>query len=355
MKRPLIYILLVGAFFHATLASSQQAAAEDPASWSASPRPNGRRVIVYYQHHWPLQDPNIPPSQWGDYVSPLPLIGSATHVMLAAVHLNDINGPIPVITLNDNPPDDPIYTRLWADIATLRQSGVKVLAMLGGAQPNGTFRHLSLVDGSFDEYYPLLRGFLRKYNFDGIDLDCEDGQTYLPYTLNDMVHLIKTIRQDFGPEYLITQAPVARALDTAFPNDVEDGGISGFNYFDLETQIGDQISWYNAQFYEGWGVFDSDEGISAYERIAARLTAPRTVAIILSNKENGKDYVDVEEVANSVLPQLVRAYSNKAYESGFGGIASWEYFNSMPGGLEKPWKWAVIMKDAMTEALQASI
>lgn len=78
----------------------------------------------------------------GKPVSLLPLIQrrtGITHVIIAALHLNDRPGHI---TLNDDPPDAPKYDFLWQEVATLRAAGVPVLGMLGGAA-QGTFARLN--------------------------------------------------------------------------------------------------------------------------------------------------------------------------------------------------------------------
>lgn len=42
-----------------------------------------------------------------------------------------------------------------------------------------------------------------------------------------------------------------------------------------------------------------------------------------------------------ILAVLVEQFPN------FGGVMGWEYFNSLPGGREKPWQWAAIMSLSM--------
>jgi len=73
---------------------------------------------VYYQTQY---DHSLPPTtQWGAYVSPLPLINLITHLILAAFHLN-ANLPIK-LALNDNAPDDEYYDQMWKDIAVMKQA-----------------------------------------------------------------------------------------------------------------------------------------------------------------------------------------------------------------------------------------
>jgi len=93
----------------------------------------GPRLIVYHQT---LHDPE------GNYHSLLPLLTNntgITHVIVAAIHLNDEPGHV---TLNDHLPDDQRFDQLWGEVRWLQGSGVKVLGMLGGAA-KGSFEKLS--------------------------------------------------------------------------------------------------------------------------------------------------------------------------------------------------------------------
>lgn len=98
----------------------------------------GPRLIVYHQT---VHDPQ------GNCNSLLPLLTNntgVTHVIVAAIHLNDGPGNI---TLNDHRPDDKRFDQLWSEVSWLQGSGVKVLGMLGGAA-KGTFERLSGDDES---------------------------------------------------------------------------------------------------------------------------------------------------------------------------------------------------------------
>ena len=90
----------------------------------------------------------------------------------------------------------------------MQDVGVKVLGMLGGAA-QGSFQRLDRSDGEFEAYYVPLRDMVRRHNLDGLDLDVEE-----PMSLNGIIRLIDRLKTDFGPEFLITLAPVATALRT---------------------------------------------------------------------------------------------------------------------------------------------
>ncbi|KAK6833220.1 Chitinase [Apiospora arundinis] len=264
------------------------------------------RIVLYHQT---IHDRD------GKHISILPLITqpgiSVTHIIVAAIHINDDpNG----LTLNDHAPADPRYATLWAELRIAQASGIKVLGMLGGAA-KGLLRPVYNV--------------IKERGLDGIDLDIEEAMS-----LGGVIRLIDRIRADFGPDFLITLAPVAAALLDVRRN------LSGFDYEALEVMRGSQIAWYNTQFYCGWG--DASNPIM-YEMIVARGWAPEKVVIgLVTDAENGAGFVPWE-LLKANLTLLKFQFSR------FGGVMGWEYFNSSPGGKDKPWEWA----QRMTSLLRA--
>lgn len=161
-----------------------------------------------------------------------------------------------------------------------------------------------------------------------MDLDVEQDTS-----METIVHLITRLKQDFGRDFIITLAPVASAL-------TEGGNLSGFDYIQLENTTGSEISWYNAQFYSGFGsIFPDDQYISI---VNFGLDPNRLVATTLTNPANGDGYVSADNVVTSVKELAAK------YGFNFGGVAGWEYFNSLPNSTE-PWKWATLMSSSMTE------
>jgi len=286
------------------------------------PTGQGPRVVLYQQtHHRPN---NGPP------VSLLPLISNntgVTHVIVAAIHINE---EPEAITLNDNHPDHEKFNTLWGEVAWVQASGVKVLGMLGGAA-KGSFERLDGEDPvRFEAYYTPLRDMVRKHRLHGLDLDIEE-----PTSLSSTVRLIDRLRADFGPDFLITLAPVATALLVNQPH------LSGpsFNYHELERQRGHEIAWYNTQFYNGWG--DASTTFW-YEAIIATGWKPEKVVLgMLTNSSNGGS----GHVALPQMQSVLRALRSR--HPSFGGVMGWEYFNALPGGQERPWQWAGIMSSTV--------
>ncbi|KAK4191672.1 chitinase 2 [Podospora australis] len=272
------------------------------------------RLITYYQTH------HTPESEGGKHISVLPLVTQPgihlTHLILAAIHLNE--NP-EALTLNDHHPSHERFTTLWAELRVLQACGVKVLGMLGGAA-KGSFTRLDQDEATFELYYAPLFRLVKERNLDGLDLDVEEKMS-----LAGIIRLIDRMKQDFGGKFIITLAPVASALLSVKHN------LSGFDYEALEVMRGDKIAWYNAQFYCGWGDVSSPV---MYEMILAKgWKSEKVVVGLVTNPENGSGWVPFEGLGN-VLPLIVGRHP------GFGGVMGWEYFNSLPGGKERPWEWA---------------
>ncbi|KAH8879612.1 glycoside hydrolase family 18 protein [Thozetella sp. PMI_491] len=275
------------------------------------PSPPVPRIITYYQTHHDAQ---------GKLISPLSLIQQPgiglTHLILAAIHLNeDPDG----MTLNDHHPSHERFITLWAHLRVLQAAGIKVLGMLGGAA-QGSYARLDGSEAQFERYYVPLRDMVRTRGLDGLDLDVEEVMS-----LGGVVRLIDRLRADFGPDFIITLAPVAAALLDSRRN------LSGFDYEALEVMRGKDIAWYNSQFYCGWG--DCSNPLM-YEMILMKgWPAEKVVIGLVTNPENGPGFVPWHVLGN-VLPLILGRHPR------FGGVMGWEYFNSLPGGRERPWEWA---------------
>ncbi|KAJ7686522.1 endo-beta-N-acetylglucosaminidase [Mycena rosella] len=278
----------------------------------------GHRVAVYYQTQY---DNSLPSnSAFGHYVSPLPLLGLITHLFLAAFHINTDKS----VHLNDNLPEAPFFTQMWQDLGQMQDQGVKLLP---------------LTTDNFDTYYPILANYITEFNLDGMDLDVEQSTS-----LSVITNLITRLKSDFGADFIITLAPVATAM-------TEGSNLSGFDYITLEQQMGSQISWYNAQFYSGFGTLFPDTQYIDIINFGSGLDPNRLVASVLTSPANGDGYVSPDEVVSSVQ-DLLRATASTLEGSTGGHFCYTDYFNSNPNSTE-PWLWAQMMSDAMASLKEA--
>ena len=178
---------------------------------------------------------------------------------------------------------------------------------------------------TFEQYYTPLRNLIRERGLDGLDLDVEE-----PMTLAGVIRLIDRLKSDFGEDFIITLAPVAAALQSDSPNH----NLSGFSYEALEVMRGKQVAWYNTQFYCGWGDLSKTDGFDFM--VARGWPAQKIVIGMVTNPGNGSGWVSFE-ILQEVLITLKERYPE------FGGVMGWEYFNSLPGDQDAPWKWAEFM------------
>ena len=274
--------------------------------------PHSPRIVCYHQTHFKGD---------GEFVSLLPLATEGTltigvtHVIIAAFHLNDPPGSI---NLNDDPPGSPKHDQLWEEVEIFQELGVRVLGMIGGAA-QGSFQRLDGSDVQFESYYVPLRDTVRRYKFDGLDLDVEEQMS-----LHGIIRLIDRLKADFGFSFLITLAPVAYALQGR-------QHLSGFDYEALEIMRGGSIAWYNTQFYNNWGRLET---FVDYDAILYRgWKSEKVVVGVLTNPRNGHGYVEYGELQR-IFSALVQFYP------GFGGLFGWEFYNANPGDEERPWEWA---------------
>ncbi|KAK0749694.1 glycoside hydrolase family 18 protein [Schizothecium vesticola] len=305
MRSHLLWALALFASLGAALPSPPV----NPQRWSEIPR-----LVLYYQTtHDSLGRP----------ISMLPLITekhiALTHLIVCSFHINRNAN----LTLNDYPPSYPLFTVLWVETQLLRAAGVKVMGMIGGAAP-GSFDTYTLdgPDAVFEPYYLQLRDAIALYGLQGMDLDVEQYMS-----LAGIMRLIRRLRADFGPGFIITLAPVASALWGG-------GSLSGFSYPELEATLGGEIAFYNAQFYNGFGWLGSTIYYDA--AVSYGWHPSRLVAGQLTTPENGNGWV-THETLNATVAALRDKYGQ------IGGVMGWEYFNGKPGGNEQPWQWAQVM------------
>lgn len=192
------------------------------------------RLVIYFQT---THDSS------GNPISMLPLITeldiALTHLIVCSFHINLGSE----IHLNDYPPYYPLFSTLWNETVVMKEAGVKVMGMIGGAAP-GSFDSNTLDstdDATFEHYYGQLRDVIVQYGLQGMDLDVEQYMSQAGIT-----RLVTRLHADFGDDFIITLAPVASALSNS-------GNLSGFDYETLEvaakTASGqDMIDFYNAQF-----------------------------------------------------------------------------------------------------------
>lgn len=293
------------------------------------------RLVIYYQ--------TTHDAATGEPISMLPLIQeqgiALTHLIVCSFHVSSTS----VIHLNDYPPDDPRFYTLWNETVIMREAGVKVMGMVGGAAA-GSFSTATLDapdDATFEFHYGELYDVIKTYGLQGMDLDVEQSMSQ-----SGITRLISRLHADFGDDFIITLAPVASALWGG-------GNLSGFNYASLEaaavTSAGaEMIDFLNSQFYSGFGTMSTPADFA--RTVAAGWDPTEIVAGQLTTASNGYGFTSIPTL-NETVRALVATYGT------IGGIMGWEYFNSDPAGTSAPWAWAQEMTQILRpdDALELTI
>jgi len=178
---------------------------------------------------------------------------------------------------------------------------------------------------------------LREHNIQGLDIDIEES---VPISMP--LRLLRQLNTDLGTDFILTMAPVASAL-------LRNGsGLHGFPQRDMDDQAteparpnGKLVSWYNAQFYNGWGDASSTD---MYDRIISEggWAADRIVMGVLTNPgDGGSGFVKLPTL-KSVVGSLGAKYAS------FGCAVGWEYWAAGTGdGMQYPWMWVKELGDTI--------
>jgi hypothetical protein len=190
-------------------------------------------------------------------------------------------------------------------------------------------------------------------------------------SLDAIQRVIKQLKDDIGPDFIISLAPVYTAMlprsssfygittrklnATLLPepdpimrafcaarNVATRRNLSGFDYVELESSwAGKLISFYNVQFYNGWG--DPCERGAYARMINAGWNSEKLVLGVLTNPGNGHAHRRVNELV-PVIQELRRTLGDK-----FGGVMGWEYFNALheEKHSEGPWEWVKAIGEAL--------
>lgn len=180
-----------------------------------------------------------------------------------------------------------------------------------------------------ETYYNPFKATITNHRIDGIDLDIEES-----VDVSCAAQLLQRLHADFGPDFLLTMAPVASAM---WPNGP---GLSGFDYPTLDAQAteptrphGKLVNWYNAQFYNGWGDASTHD---FYDNVIAKggWQAERVVMGVLDCAADGGSGFVALDTLTSVIRQLRANYPS------FGCAVGWEYWDAgKTDGYADPWRW----------------
>ena len=218
------------------------------------------------------------------------------------------------IYLNDNKPDDKIFNDLWKETKILKEKGIKIMLMMGGA--GGGYNNFFK---DFNNNYPKLIKLLKsKPWITGIDLDIEEI-----VDIKNVKLLIESIKRTLGEDFTITMAPICSSLINDVP------GMGGFSYKQLYKTHGKYIEWFNTQCYGGSFSYNT------YNSIINNDYPENKIVMGMMSGDFSKDtFKDALNEVNKIKIQ----YKN------FGGVFDWEYLDAPPN-LNDPSIWAKSFKN----------
>lgn len=233
-----------------------------------------------------------------------------THIHLSSIHFGLNQDGTPYIHLNDHPPNDPTFDKVWEELKDADSKGIKIVLMVGGA--GGAFGDLF---SNFDIYYKLLHDTIKDHPvITGIDLDVEEVTD-----INKIRMLINRLDDDFGNDFIISMAPVAYSLE------FDESGFGGFVYKDLyNTPEGQRVDYFNGQFY---GCFNFE----SYDRAVKNGYPADKINIGMISGDFASNNFDV---ALNEIKSIKNTYPD------MGGVFVWEYFDAPPGAPTDPEQWA---------------
>ena len=244
-------------------------------------------------------------------------IDSVDVIIVSSIHFGLNIDKTPYIHLNDFPPNNPKFNKVWKQLEFCSNNDTEILLMIGGA--GGAFRDLFNL---YTVYYKLLKMvILSKPFIKGIELDIEES-----VKLRDVKMLIRDLVNDFGDDFIITMAPICYSMINDYP------GMGNFIYKDLyNSPEGKYISWFNVQSY---GSFNE----KTYKSIIKNGYPSEKIVM-------GMLWSDFDE--NTFNNALETIKNIKILYPDMAGIDIWEYYKAPPDKND-PSIWAKKVKEILT-------
>lgn len=199
------------------------------------------------------------------------------------------------------------------DIQALQDAGKNVLISVGGEDfPSSDWQQYAQdVNGLAEQ----IAGYVTANGFSGVDIDYEDdnGFTGGYDGVTFLIELTNRLAQELPPgQNIITHAPQPPYFD---PN-----GRYGNSYTQIWQETGNNISWFNCQFYNN-PRYSSSAGskVSSYETFAGTIGASALLMGVTLDPA-GSGYLPLGQFTGQVIAPLLQAFG-----PAFGGVMGWEF------------------------------
>jgi chitinase len=251
------------------------------------------------------------------------------------IYYNDGSNPIPLAGISDLPYTDVILAFLVPgdnlnltgqggafdsggnpnpnDIQALQNAGKNVLISVGGEYfPSSDWQQYAQdVNGLVEQ----IAGYVTANGFSGVDIDYEDdyGFTGVYDGVTFLIELTNGLAQELPPgQNVITHAPQPPYFD------------GNARYNDAYTQIwqgaGNNISWFNCQFYNNPRYSSSASSKVSYYEIFADITGASKLLMGVPLNPASSGYLPLGQFTSQVIAPLLQTFG-----SAFGGVMGWEF------------------------------
>jgi chitinase len=213
------------------------------------------------------------------------------------------------------------------DIQALQNAGKNVLISVGGATgyfPSSAWQQYAQdVNGLAEQ----IAGYVTANGFSGVDIDYEDDNgfaggpdgTGVYDGVTFLIELTNGLAQELPPgRNIITHAPQPPYFD---PN-----GRFNNAYTQIWQGAGNNISWFNCQFYNN-PLYSSSAGskVSWYETFADTTGASELLMGVPLDPA-GSGYLPLDQFTSHVIAPLLETFG-----SAFGGVMGWEFSDDQGG------------------------
>lgn len=201
-----------------------------PTPTTPPPVSSGNHALIGYWHNFP--NPSGP-------AFPISQVSNAWDVIIIAFGDDGGNGTVN-FTLDPGAGNE---TQFITDIAAKRAQGKKVVLSLGGERGSISLN----TAGSIDNFVTSLERLIRKYGFDGIDLDLESpaGVTVGSPVVNNVVTAVKRLKARIGSSFYLSMAPEHPLVHGGLVNNTGFWGA----YLPIINGLRDDLNVIHVQYY----------------------------------------------------------------------------------------------------------
>ena len=202
------------------------------------------------------------------------------------------------------------------DIQALQDVGKNVLISVGGAKESFPSSDWQQYAQDVNGLAGQIAGYVTANGFSGVDIDYEDdyGFTGVYDGVTFLIELTNGLAQQLPPgQNIITHAPQPPYFD---PNNKRYNSA----YTRIWQGAGDNISWFNCQFYNNPSYDAPASSKVSYYEIFAGITGASELLMGVPLNPAGRGYLPLDQFTSQVIAPLLQTFG-----PAFGGIMGWEF------------------------------